>query len=170
MGEALDQPDLDRLSNSGHDDGDRAGRLLGGERTRCRGGDENVDLESDQLGRERLKSLGSALRVTDLQDDVAALDVTELAETLKERSESDVGPCSFPESARQEADPPDLPRRLRLGSERRGQDAGSQRGEELPSIQWVSDQAGSGDVRPDRPYYRRWWTTGLSAREAGRQR
>ena len=129
----------------------RAGRLLGGERTRCRGGDENVDLASDQLGRERRKSLGSTLRVTDLQDDVAALDVTVLAETLKERSESDVGACSFPEPACQEADPPDLPRRLRLGGERRGQDAGSQRGEKLPSIQWVADQAGSGDVRPGRP-------------------
>ncbi len=33
---------------------------------------------------------------------------------LKERSESDVGPCSFPEPARQEADPPDLPGLLRL--------------------------------------------------------
>ena len=79
MGEALDQPDFDRLSNRGHDDGDRAGRLLRGERTRRRGRDKNVDLETDQLGRERRKSLGSALRVADLQDDVAALDVTEVS-------------------------------------------------------------------------------------------
>jgi hypothetical protein len=47
MSEALDQLHFDRLSNGSHDDGNRAGRLLGGERTRGRCRNQDVDLEID---------------------------------------------------------------------------------------------------------------------------
>src|SRR6266542_2586374 len=81
-GQAVDQLHLDRFADGEHDDGDGAGRLLGSDgRGRTRG-DQHVHLEADELRAERGKPLRSALRIPDLQRDVPALDVAELAQAL----------------------------------------------------------------------------------------
>ena len=67
-----------------------------------------------------------------VDDEIAAFDVAQgsqaLAEGLDTRTLRD---------GAQKADPVDVPRRLRLGGERRGEEAASDPGDERPSVhQW----------------------------------
>src|SRR5262249_8344252 len=91
--------------------------------------DEDVDLEVHELGREARKPLRPALRVADLQCQVPPLDIAELAQALRERSQSGIRPRHVLEAAHQEADMPDLGRRLRFGSEWAGEDSENEKGD-----------------------------------------
>jgi hypothetical protein len=64
-----------------------------------------------------------------LDDDVLALDIAQLAESLPEGT-GKVG------SRGDNADPVNLPRLLRFGTERRGEEAASQGADECPPIHY----------------------------------
>ena len=87
---------------------------------------DDVDLEPDQLGRESGEPLVLSLRPSVLDHDVLALDVAELAQPSPERLDEMLGRHGRGRG-HEEADPIDLPRLLRLGGERRGEEAASQR-------------------------------------------
>ncbi len=80
--EAGDQPVLNRGPDPHHDDGDRAGGLLG--RTGLGGpnGNEEVRLETHQFRREGRGSLLPPLRPPALDDEVLALDIPVLPQPL----------------------------------------------------------------------------------------
>ena len=68
-----------------HDDGDRRRRLLcrdGSRRCRC---DQDVDLETDQLGRQEWEPLGFPVVRSVLDDDVLSVLVAQLPKPLLER-------------------------------------------------------------------------------------
>ena len=92
-----------------HDDRNRLGRVLGGERCR-RGGHENaIDPEPDQLGGEFREALGFAFREPALEDEVPPFAIPAFPQPVQERLPQ-VGGEGI---RRQEADPVDLARRLR---------------------------------------------------------
>ena len=64
--------------------GDRPGRLLRGKRRWRSWGDDNVRLETDQLGRKLGQSLDPPARKSDFDGNVLPLDVAELAQPLPE--------------------------------------------------------------------------------------
>src|SRR5262249_30533156 len=111
-GEARDQPRADGIDRLRENDGNRRGRLFDGERGRCGGGDDHVEVESHERRYKFRKSLRRALRIPPLDDWALTLHVPELPEMLKE----DV--LDLQVRDRDEADPPDLACSLRLGGER----------------------------------------------------
>jgi hypothetical protein len=66
----------------------------------------------------------------EFDDHVLALDVSQLAETFPELVDPEFRRLTSPEKS----DPVDLPRWLRLGGERRGEETASQGGEERASV------------------------------------
>ena len=67
-----------------HDNGNCLGRFLGGTGRRRTDRDDDIDLESHQLGRERRADDRVSLRIALLDDDVLSLDIAKLAQTLPE--------------------------------------------------------------------------------------
>src|SRR5262245_12856845 len=83
-GRAADPPDAHRINRVRQDDRNRLGRVLDGERGRGRGGDDEVELESNELRRKLRKPLRQAFRVPTLHEEILSLDVPEVSELLKE--------------------------------------------------------------------------------------
>src|SRR5262245_59675170 len=105
----------------GEDDRDGPGRLHDGARLDWGRDYDNVDLERDQLSSRRGESIEVGRPVFD--EDVPALDVTEITHSLSEGLK-DIG-LDVPQVAYSS----DLPRLLRVASERRG-DCPNQRGQQ----------------------------------------
>src|SRR5262245_33389973 len=76
------------------------------------GGQEHVDRELDELGRQRREALGPALGITELDDEVVALDVSEFSQALHEGHGRGVGTRVH---GAQHADPHDALRWRRSG-------------------------------------------------------
>jgi len=81
----------------------------------CASGHDDINLERNQFGRERGEPLGLSLGISVFNRDVAALDVTEVTQSLEEGI-SQVGGSGHVE--RQVAYSSDLGRLLGLGGER----------------------------------------------------
>ena len=109
------------------------GGVLGGHRDWRPRGDDDVDLEPDQLGREVGQPVESTLCKSILDGKILALNPPELAEPLPERLNeiSAVG-----RAAREITYPVDLSRRLRPGGERRGNEAQTHHAEEGSSVHY----------------------------------
>ena len=79
--EARDEPALDGIANTSEDDGDRFGGLHGRQGDACASCHENdIDLEQNQFGCKSGGALDPPLGVSIFNDNVAALDVTEIAQ------------------------------------------------------------------------------------------
>jgi hypothetical protein len=115
------------------------GRVLvacfGGQRGECAcGGHDDINLESNQFGRENGEPLGLPLGISVFDHEVAALDVPEVTQSLEEGL-SQVGASGV----RQHAYSSDLGRLLGLYSERRGEEAASQSADEhSPGDHWMT--------------------------------
>jgi hypothetical protein len=83
--EAGDEPARDGVSGCDHDDGDRAGRVLGGQGPWRRSGDDHVNLQTSELGRELGEPTKLALRKPILEGKILALDPAQVAEPLAKR-------------------------------------------------------------------------------------
>src|SRR5262249_4809746 len=101
-----------------HDDRNRAGGLLSGTGRGASCGDHDMDMQSDQLGREVGQSLDLSLSIARLDDEVLPLDVAQLTETLPEPVEVGFGR----EAKGEPTDPEDFARQLRCGDERHHED------------------------------------------------
>src|SRR6185295_1253955 len=97
--------------------------LPGADRAARGSGDDDVDLQSDELGREGAKPLHVARRVARLEDDVVPFRVAELSQSLPEGR--DPGPVlrEVARDERQVADAPGPRRGLRDGARRSEQRA-----------------------------------------------
>src|SRR6266581_7287641 len=117
-GEARDEPGRHRVAETEHDDRDRASCLLRGLSGRGGGHDDDVRLESHAVGGEGGKPLAPALRGEVVDGDGLLIHIAQIAQALEER----VKPARLRRTwiERQEAEPRDPPRRLRLSGERHG--------------------------------------------------
>ena len=85
--EARDETRADGIADCDHDEGNRRRSSLDGEGGWRARGDDNIDLAGDKLGNQFRKALVLAFRPSIFDDDVTALDVAELAQTLAERAD-----------------------------------------------------------------------------------
>ena len=92
-------------------------------------GNQDIDTQLDQLDRERFDAIVTSLGGPPLDGHIAALDVTEIAQTAWEGILYTRVPCQH-----EEPDARHLPRLLRLGGERRGEEAARDRTEEFPPV------------------------------------
>jgi hypothetical protein len=116
--EARGEAAPDGIARRRHDDSDRGRRVPGGRGRQLHPGEGDVDVEPDELARELRQPIGSPLRRAVLDHEVLALDPSERTKALAER-----GAVIFSRAPElQGADAVDLPSRLRLGGERRGED------------------------------------------------
>ena len=83
--------------------------------------DDDIDLETDELGRQVEQPFTPALGPAFLDEDVLVLDVAELAQAVPKGLDGYRGPLCAGAVAK-EADSPDRPRRLRLGRQWRRQE------------------------------------------------
>ncbi len=97
--------------------------MLGGQGGGCAWGHDDINLERNQFGRKSGEPLELPLGISVFDHDVAALDVTEVTQSLTEGL-SQVGASG--QVARQVAYSSDLGRLLGLGGDRRGEEADSQ--------------------------------------------
>jgi hypothetical protein len=114
--------------------------LLGSQGSLCASsGHDDINLERDQFGRQSGKALRLPLGISVFDRDVAALDVTEVAQSLEEGLEP-VGASGPVE--RQVAYASDLGRLLRLGGERRREEAARHGVEEGAAMHyWITSSA-----------------------------
>ena len=82
--QALDQPSSNRVTRRRHHDGDFPGRVFGSQNIGVDGSDDDVNLETDEIGCEVREAIAPALRVAVLDADVLSLDPSEVAETEPE--------------------------------------------------------------------------------------
>src|SRR4029077_15866993 len=119
--EALDQARADRVAYRSADYGDRRGRALGREGRGRASRDDDIRLEGNEFRDERWESLVRSFGPAVLDSEIPALDVATLAKPLAERPD-EVSLQSLG-GVTEEPDPVHLPRPLRLGGERRGEEA-----------------------------------------------
>ena len=112
-GEARDKPVPDGILHRRRDDGNRAEH------------DDEVDPEAYHLGREGREPLDPPLRRPVLDDNVPALDVAQFPQRLPELVEPCPGLGMLKGGGREHTDLENLRRLLRLGGERRGEEATS---------------------------------------------
>src|SRR5882672_5986413 len=132
------------------DDGDGASPVLGREGTFRRRHDYDIYFALNQLGYQLPQSLGLELGESGREDEILTFDPTMLLQALVERG------SGRPRDRGAEPEVPDvvyLPRRLRSGSERRGEEATrDQRHESAPNHYWITSSArcssDGGSVRP----------------------
>src|SRR5260370_42551757 len=94
--------------------------------------DDNVNLESDELGGQLRKSLVVALRPARLKGDVLSLHVAEVAHLLAERIPPNLA-GGIGRGVVEQTDPVDLSPLRGLGGERRGEAAASHGPNERPA-------------------------------------
>src|SRR5712691_10343565 len=129
---AGDEPAPIRIGNTSEDNGDGPGRLLGGQGDGCASGrEDDITLERNQIGRESGEPLGLPLGISLFNHDVAALDVTEVTQSLKEGL-ARMGVRG--QVARQVAYSSDLGRLLGLGGERRSKESRTRASEERAPV------------------------------------
>src|SRR5216683_2432137 len=97
----------------------------------CASGHDDINLERNQFGRESGEPLELPLGISVFNHDVAALDVTEVTQSLTEGFAQAGGSGQV---ARQKAYSRDLGRLLRPGGERRAKEATSQGAEKRTSV------------------------------------
>src|SRR2546425_6507125 len=118
-GQARRKAHYHRIANDGHDDGYAGGGLQRSTYARRRVRNNDIHLEAYEFLCERRKALVFAVGKAPFQRDVLPIDKSMLAQTLDE------GVTIFwvciGGSGYQYADPPQPPRLLRLGGERRGE-------------------------------------------------
>jgi hypothetical protein len=123
-----------RVADDSHHDGERRRRPFrheGGGRPLSH---DDVDVETDQLGRERGKPIVLALGPPERQRDVLALEVSVVSKPEAERR--DVGGVPGGRAATEEADPVHLPGLLRSGGERCGEDSSQRRQQEAAAVHY----------------------------------
>ena len=82
--QALNQPTRNRVTRSRHNDRDCPGSVFGSQSIGSKGSDDDVNLETDEIGCEVREAIASTLRIAVLDADVLSLDPSEVAETLPE--------------------------------------------------------------------------------------
>src|SRR5438477_6487725 len=138
--QAGDEPAPNRIGGSSEDNGEGPGRLLGSHGGECGWGQDDIDLEGNEFGRESGEPLELPLGISVFDQDVAALDVTELTQSLAEGLWQ-VG-TSGQVDGRQPSYSSDLGRLLGLGGERCGEKAASQSADERsPRGHWMISSA-----------------------------
>src|SRR5439155_4679138 len=108
-GEVGDESGADRIGNAREDDRDCTGGLPGGLRSRRTRRDDDVRLQTDQLGSKLGQSPDPPACESGLDGDVLPLDVTLFTQPLPEGAELRRGSGR---AVKQKPDPPDLPRLL----------------------------------------------------------
>jgi hypothetical protein len=110
----------DWISVDRHDDGNPRRRALGRLRSRCCPCHDHVDLELHEFGREGRKPLGVVPVPSALDDDVLALDVTQIAQALEECAPDERGLRACWRITAEQADAKYFRWHLRLCRQRRG--------------------------------------------------
>ena len=87
------KPVRHRIADRREDDGNGARGVPGSTNRFAPVGQDHVDVEADQLSRELGETLSPAFRGSDVDGDILALDVRELAQPLAERVEVRRGQC-----------------------------------------------------------------------------
>src|SRR5712691_5174835 len=121
MPQAGDQPGRNRINAHQHHDRDRARGVLGGEGRAGSPWHHHVDLELDQLSRQLAETCFTALCPALLKDDVLALDVAQVAQTLAESLQRWHG-CRGSGASIEQPDPVHFPRWLCVSDKRRRED------------------------------------------------
>src|SRR5262249_5021187 len=122
-----------RIGDAEHDNGDRAGRLLGGQSRWRNRHQQDVHWEADQLGCEVREALVLPGRPAGLHDEVLAFDVAECTHPLEERFQHSVWSARFWSGiTREHTNPVHVRWLLRLGCERRYADASESEGDDAP--------------------------------------
>jgi hypothetical protein len=116
-GDALHEPAPQRIARE-EDEGDRPGRLLGGEGHRDADRHDDVDVETHQLGRELGPALELPVGPSVLDRQIPSLDVAEVPHPLPESLVQVAGPGA----GREVPDPRGFPRRRLRRGEWRGKD------------------------------------------------
>ena len=130
--QALNQPTRNRVTRSRHNDRDSPGSFLGSQSIGSNGSDDDVNLETDEIGCEVREAIASTLRIAVLDADVLSLDPSEVAETEPE--------CLVPERGigrrewREKSYPGDFCRRLRACCARPGERTSAKRDNQLATI------------------------------------
>src|SRR5215469_2273004 len=151
MRQTRDEAGGQRIAARCHDDGNLAGRLLGGDRCRRPSRDDHVNLDPEQFLREAGESLWPTVSRAILHDEVLSLRISELLEPLPEcRQISGVrcGRYHF-----QQTDTIDFPRLLRPSGKRRSEQTADKVGNERATgDHWITSSArvssDGGIVRP----------------------
>ena len=120
-----------RIANGNHDDGDRLAGVLGCRHSLRPERYDEVHLEPDQLGRQVGQPVDPILRISIVDDNILALNPPELAQPLPERVEQG-WPIGRGRQAKKSY-PRHLSRLLRVGGERRGDEAARDGGHESAS-------------------------------------
>src|SRR5262249_33243739 len=81
---AGDEPEPNRIGNKREDNGDCPGRLFGGQSGACAWGQDDINLERNQFGRKSGEPVELPLGISEFDHEVAALDVTEVTQSLTE--------------------------------------------------------------------------------------
>jgi hypothetical protein len=121
-GQALDQACLHRVDRTArHHNGDRGGCLLGRQRHRVTTHCDEVDVATDEVGRQRWEERDVPFRVAVLQADVLPLHVSQLTQALVEGF-LDRWPIECLRTPGENPDAVNFPGLLRVGNERRRED------------------------------------------------
>jgi hypothetical protein len=91
MRQTADESGSDRVTNQEHDDRDRRCHSLGLDRLSRSDGYDQIDLQPDEFGREPRNSFRFVVSVAVFEDEVLALDVSEVAETRDETVQRQLG-------------------------------------------------------------------------------
>jgi hypothetical protein len=108
--------------------------MLGSEDDRIAYRDDHVDREPDQFGGELGQSFELPSCPAELDDEILSLHVSQVAEAVAKRLR--VLGVSSRRVASEIADAGNLPGRLRLGDERRSEEAASQNADEGPAVHY----------------------------------
>jgi len=113
--QAADEPAGDGIADVHHDDRDQLGRPLRRQTSRRALGDQDIDVQTDQLSREVRELFPLPGRGSAFDDEVSAVDIAQLAEPVAQIFQAELlRACVVP----QKADPVYLSRLLCLGRER----------------------------------------------------
>ena len=130
--QARDESATARIAHRGHDDGDRAGGLLGSEDDRIPGRHDDIDLQPDELCEKLRKPVELSVRRPEFDDEVLALHVAELAQTVARglpQMAADIATFEKRDSSDPRASLP-------LSGERRGKEAERDAGDECPPVHY----------------------------------
>ena len=122
--ETSDEPSTNGIPNRGHHDGDRAGRLFGGENHRLLCRHDDGDLEPDQFSCEIRKSIEPSSSPALLDRDIVSLDIAKFAQPFPKDLVQPFRRGRIP--AVEDANPYYLCRLLRVDRERRRKNLKSQ--------------------------------------------